>query len=478
VNIQYPMIPTLARALGLLLFCCSQLKAQNALLNDGNSIYLESAASIYIQGNLENKSTGSFTNSGSVYISGNLIHNGSGNLNATNTGIFRFNGTGNQTISGSKQPDFYNLTLDKSSGELQLQTGFSLSNHLTFTSGKLFLNNQHIDLLNSGQLINETATNSIYDNATGTGTIKIVQTLNAPSAVNPGNLGAIITSTQNLASTTIIRGHAQQFIVSANSITRYYDITPSMNTGLNATLRFNYLDTELNSQPEDELVQWHSSMSNGVWTKRGGTVNMSSDNVILSTIDTFSRVSLISHKILPLPLKLLMFTATKTSFGKTLLQWKTAEEIGCSHFNIERSEDGRQWTKIGITPALGQQGAIQSYQFTDQSPVNGSNYYRLKQVDLDGRYDYSPVRLINFGNQTSVSIYPTLIKGNSTLFIAGISPENILVELYDNNGKLLSKTKLYSNSIQLPQLPVGTYHVKVINLYNRQIVTTQQILVY
>lgn len=462
----------------LLLFFCNCLTAQNALTNDGGNIYLESAASLYIQGSLENKSIGIFTNSGSVYLSGNLIQNATTNLNAANAGSFRFNGTSNQVISGSKQPNFYNLTLDKSSGECQLQTGFTLSHQLTFNSGNIFLNNQQIDLLNSGELISEAATKRIYDNATGTGTVKIVQTLNAPSSVNPGNLGAIISSIQNIGSTTITRGHTQQFIVSANSITRYYDISPALNTGLNATLRFNYFDNELNSQPEDELVQWHSAMSNGIWTKKGGTLNISSDYVDLTAIDSFSRVSLISHKIIPLPLKLLAFTATKTALNKVLLQWKTAEETGCSHFDIERSGDGRQWTKIGITPAIGQQGAIQSYQFTDQLPVTGSNYYRLKQVDLDDLYDYSPIRLVNFGNQTSVLVYPTLIKGNSPLFIAGISPENTIIELYDNNGRLVSKTKLYSNLVNLPQLPKGTYHVKVINTSSGRVAATQQILVY
>jgi hypothetical protein len=461
-----------------LLFFYTTSNAQNALTNDGSNIYLESAASICVQGSLENKGTGSFTNNGSIYLSGSLVQNTSTNLNATNTGNFRFNGTANQFISGSHQPNFYNLILDKPSGECQLQTGFTLSHQLTFTSGRLFLNNQHIDLLNSGELISETAANSIYDNPTGTGTVKIVQTLNAPSAVNPGNLGAIISSLQNLGTTTIIRGHTQQFIVSANSITRYYDITPGLNTGLNATLRFNYFDTELNSQPEDELVQWHSSMNNTVWSKKGGTINMVTDYVNLATIDSFSRVSLISHKIIPLPLKLLAFTATKTAFNKVLLQWKTAEETGCSHFDIERSEDGRQWMKIGVTPAIGQQGAIQSYQFTDQSPLPGSNYYRLKQVDLDGQYDYSPVRLISFNNQTAVLIYPTLIKGNNPLFISGISPEKAVVELYDNNGRMLSKTKLYSNSITLPSLPAGTYHIKVTDIYDRKIAATQQILIY
>ncbi|HEX7845386.1 MAG TPA: T9SS type A sorting domain-containing protein [Chitinophagaceae bacterium] len=461
----------------LLLPCFGSINAQNALTSDGASIYLESAALIHVQGNLENKSTGSFTNNGIVSLTGNLIHNASVNLNSISAGTFRLTGSTNQLISGSRQPDFFNLTLDKSAGECQLQTGFSLSHHLTFTSGDLFLNNQQVDLLTSGLLMNEASTRRAYDNPTGTGTLKIVQALNAPSLVNPGNLGATISSGQNMGITTITRGHTQQFIVSSNSITRYYDISPAMNTSLNATLRFSYFDNELNGQPENELVQWHSTSNSAIWLKKGGTLNMASDYSDLGGIDSFRRVSLISNKIIPLPLTWLSFTATKTASAKVLLQWKTAEEINCSHFEIERSVDGGSWIKIGTTLATGQPGLIQSYQLLDQSPVYGPNYYRIKQMDLDGRYEYTPVRLINFTDNGPILIYPTLTRSNSSLFIEGASLENSVVELFDNNGRLILRTKLHSNSIGLPSLATGTYHVKVANNAAKTI-TTQQIVIY
>ena len=475
------MNPILVKNTGLfvlLLLAAGRTSAQNALTIEGASLYLEAGASLYVQGDLENKSTGSFINNGTVSVTGNLVHNGSLNLNATNTGLFRLNGTTNQLISGSKQINFYDLSIDKSAGECQLQAGFTLLNQLTLTNGNLFLNSQQIDLLTTGLLIGETSARRIYDVATGTGTIRIVNTLNAPSSANPGNLGAILTSSQNLGSTTIIRGHTQQFIISANSITRYYDISPTNNTGLNATLRFNYFDAELNGQPEDELVQFHSTMNNTVWIKRGGTRNMASNYVDLSSVDSFTRVSLVSHKVSPLPLKLLSFTATKTASSDVLLEWKTVDEVQCSHFDIERSANGTGWIKIGATPAAGQAGTVQHYQFTDLSPFTGTNYYRLKQVDMDGGYTYSPVRLINFNGESNVSVYPTITRSNSLLFITGISPEQALIEIYDNNGRLLSRANLYSNSTRLPQLPAGNYHIRVINILSGKAVATQQIFIY
>ncbi len=360
-----------------------------------------------------------------------------------------------------------------------MQTGISISNLLTFNTGNIFLNNQQIDLLTTGSLINETSANRIYDNTTGTGTVKIIRTLNAPSAVNPGNLGAIFTSSQNLGSTTIVRGHDAQFIVSASSISRHYTITPALNSALNTTLRFTYFDNELNGQPENELVQWHLPDGSAVWSKRGGTVNTTLNYVDLAAISSFnSKVSLISNNVIPLPLHLLEFKAEKIANKKVLLTWKTADEVNSSHFDVERSFTGLSWEKIAVVATIGQPGAEQSYQLTDQSPSNNYNYYRLKQIDIDNKFEYSPVRLIAFDNSAAIKIYPTLTKERSELFVSGISPEKVFIELYDNKGSLLFQTKMYSNSFHLPQLKPGLYHVKLINRNNHTISNATQILVF
>jgi len=473
------LLTTFFGTIYLYLFFCSPLQAQNALVNEGATIYLESSASIYIQGNLENKSTGNFSNAGVVYTSGNLIHNGSANFNSAATGLFRFNGTSNQIISGSNQPNFYNFTIDKASGELQLQTGIKVSNQLTFTTGNIFLNNQQVDLLTSGTLMNETSANRIYDLTSGTGTVKIIRTLNAPSSVNPGNLGAIITTSQNLGTTTIIRGHASQFVVSANSVGRYYTISPTTNTSLNATLRFTYFDNELNGQIEADLVQWHLPNSSVVWLKRGGTINTSSKYVTLLGIDSFNtRQSLISSKVVGLPLHLLEFKATKTNNTKVLLTWKTADEVGTSHFDIERSATGLHWEKIAVVATIGQAGSTQSYQLTDQSPAASNNYYRLRQVDLNGSFEFSPVRLVSFDDTKSIQVYPTLIKERSQLFVTGVSPDKVFIEIYDNKGSRVFTTKLNSNNFTIPHLSPGIYHVKLVNKIDNKVAGSSPIVIY
>lgn len=92
-----------------------------------------------------------------------------------------------------------------------------------------------------------------------------------------------------------------------------------------------------------------------------------------------------------LPLKLLSFTG-RLNNGKTELNWKTANEINTKHFEIERSSDGSHFAKIAIEKALGR--GSNNYNTIDGKPLTGNNYYRLKMVDNDGKFEYSTVILI------------------------------------------------------------------------------------
>src|SRR5581483_2431126 len=118
------------------------------------------------------------------------------------------------------------MELNKTGASLLLQNHLTINHQLLFTSGLLNLNNYHITLGAAAALSGESETSRI----TGTtgGYVQITSNLNAPSAINPGNLGAIITSAQNLGSTVIRRGHISQVNGGGmgNSVFRYYDITP------------------------------------------------------------------------------------------------------------------------------------------------------------------------------------------------------------------------------------------------------------
>ncbi len=92
----------------------------------------------------------------------------------------------------------------------------------------------------TGLLLGESDNSRIVGSAGGE--VLFVAALNAPAGVNPGNLGAWISSSKNLGSVTIRRGHKALSLPGGNSILRYFTISPSNNSGLAATLRFGYFD--------------------------------------------------------------------------------------------------------------------------------------------------------------------------------------------------------------------------------------------
>ena len=149
-----------------------------------------------------------------------------------------------------------------------------------------------------------------------------------------------------------------------------------------------------------------------------------------------------------------------------------------SHFNIERSIDGQKWTRIGVKQAKGQQGSVETYTYTDANPVEDANYYRLHVVDQDTRSDYSPVRMVTFGNEIQVRVYPTLAKSNSTLFVAGISPEIALVEMFSNEGNPVFKVRMYSNTFSLPSVQPGVYHIRITNTTSNTTASLQKIVIH
>lgn len=115
-----------------------------------------------------------------------------------------------------------------------------------------------------------------------------------------------------------------------------------------------------------------------------------------------------------LPIHLIDFTA-KITDNKAILNWKVAENSTTNYFEIEKSSDGNNFTKSGIT--IASEGISQStginYSYVDNNPFTGSTYYRLKMIDLSGEVTYSrQVQVKNAAAQHGILVYPTVTQGN------------------------------------------------------------------
>ncbi len=128
----------------------------------------------------------------------------------------------------------------------------------------------------------------------------------------------------------------------------------------------------------------------------------------LAVTNSSSTVSILGNlcTIVPLPVELLSFTAEQRG-KEMLLHWKTASENNNDFFSVERSFNGTSFGKIGETRGAGNSNAALDYTYTDEQPVNGINYYRLKQVDFDGEFTYSKIIAIRANlSQAEFELHP------------------------------------------------------------------------
>ena len=177
-------------------------------------------------------------------------------------------------------------------------------------------------------------------------------------------------------------------------------------------------------------------------------------------INSFSNFILARYNSVTLPLHLLTFTAHKKG-NINLLQWQTAQEINVDHFIVEKGFNGREYNTIGNVKA-GQS----NYSFTDNNPMKATNYYRLKMVDNDGQYTYSPIRSINNSGTFSITVYPNPAKDNLQLQIESDEQTALQLQINSQDGKLLLSHNSTATagsilrSINISALAKGSYFLK------------------
>jgi hypothetical protein len=120
-----------------------------------------------------------------------------------------------------------------------------------------------------------------------------------------------------------------------------------------------------------------------------------------------------------LPVSYIRFTGNEIN-NTVVLNWTTAREINNSHFNIQHSSNGMEFENISKVNGKGNSSAINEYTFSDATIQNGNLYYRLQQVDFDGKSSYSSIVVIKKSKDKSVeiSIYPNPLSITSKAFLA------------------------------------------------------------
>lgn len=161
-----------------------------------------------------------------------------------------------------------------------------------------------------------------------------------------------------------------------------------------------------------------------------------------------------------LPVELSFFEGRKMDNGNKLM-WETAIEIDNDIFEIERSSDGEQFEEIDYVWGGGTTSSISSYEYMDDAPSNGLNYYRLKQIDFNGNFTYSNTILIENRNEVEYNVYPTVVADQLT--IESSAQEDFEIVVFDQTGRQVFTQSLQNrnSTLELFSLSAGPYYVMI-----------------
>jgi len=167
----------------------------------------------------------------------------------------------------------------------------------------------------------------------------------------------------------------------------------------------------------------------------------------------------------PLPVSFIDPLSGVAKAGENHLFWRTGEELGLGYFEVQRSSENEEWTEIGRVPSEGDAELIRSYTYVDQDPGDGTNYYRLKAIDLDDSYSYTNVVAIQTMDVKRFEISPNPVRDKLTLTT---DIENGKVKLMDISSRVVLSVDLTLNQeIDVAALPAGVYFIQITDEWGR-----------
>jgi hypothetical protein len=166
-----------------------------------------------------------------------------------------------------------------------------------------------------------------------------------------------------------------------------------------------------------------------------------------------------------LPVTLLYFNVSPTLENKVNIKWATATEENANYFSVERSANGKDFTEIARVAAAGDSQVKKEYELVDDQPLIGRSYYRLKEVDFDGRVEHFQMKFIDVHGVKAVSVFPNPILPNEkiTVSLNFSNDEKAVVRIVDVAGHEINRFSFVGTESQLLLKPAkGSYILSVI----------------
>ncbi len=208
----------------------------------------------------------------------------------------------------------------------------------------------------------------------------------------------------------------------------------------------------------------------GMWNDRGATGIITAGitgNITSNIANTFTTGTIMPftfsspNSTNPLPIELISFIGFSSGNGNQL-NWVTATETNNDFFNLERSSDGIEFNTVATVDGAGNATSIKNYEYFDANPLNGLNYYRLKQVDFNGDFFYSTI--ISIDNSVLENSFVQVFPNPSNDIVNIITSNNIaFLIIYDMIGNIVYSNSSEQKSFQFDPIAKGFYVIKAIS---------------
>lgn len=431
------------------------------------------------------------TSTGSVLGTNNKASTFAGNINfnsntaitiASNTnGRVILDGTGIQTINNTGSTPsitFRRLTINKTGGKVILNTPITAETDLNFSQGYIVSTAVNIFTIRD----NITITGASYSSFVSGPVKKIgndaftfpIGDINtntyAPLTISAPSWDEFTATYFNTSPNSLYSVSSKEVSLDHLSECEYWTLDRTAgSSSVNVSLSFDSPRSCIIDNLSDlRIARWNGTE----WKDHGngGTSGTTASGTLITSaaVSSFSPFTLASSTANnAFPITLLNFSAILNN-NKVDLKWSTSSEINNDFFTVERCSDFANWETILTHKGAGNSNEIINYFDLDNNPLNRLTYYRLKQTDFDGKYNYSDIVSVQNIEEQQINIFPNPTNGSFNLSINGVERQNSLIEIYSPLGKMVySKTirhqdGVFTTDIDLPnKLSSGIYLIYV-----------------
>lgn len=417
-----------------------------------------------------------------IHIRGNWINNG-GSFNSRNATVTMEWGNVQSVNSSGGNETFYNLIINKFAEDVTLVNGVSIQNDLELISGDIILWANDL-ILETSASISGNPGNSSYIQTNGSGVVKYMINSASEYIFPVGDNNEYSPYTLTIHNATFsgdgfismrVTDAVHSFVTSQDRISRYW----SLNCGGLIDISYDFSCQYMDDDVEGTESKISSARINGTF-----------EHYELVNLETNTLYSLSNIQILPfdndftggddgtLPVEFLHFSAAQANDGVELT-WQTASENNNDFFTIEKSSDGITFISSGTISGAGFSNEITEYTVKDYYPFDGISYYRIKQTDFDGNFDYSQTIAVDYYNDgiIPVMLFPSPSSDDALHITFKYNTyDTVFLNVYNMAGNLVHNKILYTNTgenstiLNTSSFSKGKYIIQIIG-FNRVLTT-------